>query len=201
MGSELEEVKKKKKKRKNPKNKQPPPPNPKMKPQRLYRTREQAKQGMNCQRKWNFHPWSYSGPEEGPLYYRLFRVMNVIPPRCMGTGSMTPATFLLLVSSSIIIDPGGQGSSRRTESPFSTDLRGLGCQQCFVIDWITFKSFCSAATPMGRPLGRGVSICQGLGGSNRSGQLALPVASCTFREGSRSLLENPGAPGRKGGCK
>lgn len=125
----------------------------KPKPQGLYRTREQAKQGRNCQRKWNFHPWSYSGQEEGPLYYRLFRVTDGIPPRCMGTGPVTPAKFLP-VSSSIIIDPGGQGSSPRGKSLFSADLRRVHCQQCFVIDWIIFKSFHSAETPVGIPTQR-----------------------------------------------
>lgn len=109
MGSELEEERKKKKtQQKNPKNKTAG----------IVQTREEAKQGMNCQRKWNFHPWSYSGREEGPLYYRSFGGMNVIPPQCMGTGSMTPAKFLP-VSNSIIIDPGGQGLSQRRESVFN----------------------------------------------------------------------------------
>lgn len=69
MGSELEEVQKKKKKK--------------------NQTRDCAEQenkqnkGMNCQRKGNFHPWSYSEREEGTLYYRLFGIMNSIPARCM----------------------------------------------------------------------------------------------------------------------
>ena len=74
MGSELEEVSKKKKKT--------------MQRDCAEQENKQNKR-MNCQRKWNFHPWSYPGREEGAFYYRLFRGMNWVPPQRMGTDQMT----------------------------------------------------------------------------------------------------------------
>ena len=52
MGSVLEEGKKKRKEKKN---------------QSRACAEQENKQnkGMTCQRKWNFHPWSYSEREEG----------------------------------------------------------------------------------------------------------------------------------------
>ena len=70
MGSELEKSEKKRQR--------------KTKPGDCAEQENKQNKGMNCQRKWKFHPWSYSGREEGPLYYRLFRIMNSIPAQGMG---------------------------------------------------------------------------------------------------------------------